>query len=130
MTDPPAQNVVAPLGVIVGVAGVFTVSVAAFEFVLQPPAVTTARYCLPLSAVAAVNVSVVPVSPARFVQVPALFHCHWIVEPALATVNVAAVFAQTVVSDGCVVITGSGVTVTFVAALVAEHPVPSVTVTV
>ena len=42
MTDPPAQNVVGPPGVIVGVAGIgFTVTVVGADAaLLQPPEVT------------------------------------------------------------------------------------------
>src|ERR1041385_5291863 len=42
VTEPPAQNVVAPLGVIVGVDGVLTVTAVSAEVALQPFASVTA----------------------------------------------------------------------------------------
>src|ERR1051326_7343934 len=48
VTEPPAQNVVEPLGVIVGVAGFgFTVTVVAAEVALQPLPFVAGRGCGP-----------------------------------------------------------------------------------
>jgi|SRR6186997_1599949 len=62
---------------IVGAEGTaFTVSVALFEFTEPILFVHTALYCLLLSAVAVVNVSVALVAPVILVQVPEVFCCH------------------------------------------------------
>jgi len=71
----------------------FTVSVAAFEFTELALFVHTALYCLLLSAVVVVNVSVALVAPVILVQVvPALvLCCHCTVgvgDPLAAEVNV------------------------------------------
>ena len=59
----------------VGIA--FTVKVAALELTVPAVLVHTARYCLLLSAIVAVNENVEAVAPATFVQVvPFTLCCH------------------------------------------------------
>src|SRR5436309_978158 len=93
--------------------------------------VKTARYCLPLSAVAVVNDSVVEVAPPMLLKVAPLSveTCHCTVWSlallVAATVNVTGEVAQIVCVTGCVVTTGVVSTVR-IAALVVLEPQTSV----
>jgi hypothetical protein len=98
VTLPPAQNVVAPPAVIVGVAGVgLTVRVAAVVVVEPQLLVNCARYCLALSPDAVVKLYVVEVAPVTLLNVapPSVETCHCTV-PLAAAVKVAVVPLQAV----------------------------------
>ena len=76
-----------------------TVSVAAVVVAVPPSFVNTARYWLPLSARAAVNMSVVLVAPGISVKGPPLLTCHCTVgvgKPLAEAVKVAVSPSQTV----------------------------------
>jgi hypothetical protein len=117
VTEPPAQNVVAPEGVMAGVAGfAFTVTTIAADVAEQPlPFVTVTPYAP--EAVAAMDCVVAPFD-------------HRYVKPAGA-VSVTEPPAQNVVGPEGVIagVAGAALTVTTVAADVALQPLPFVTVT-
>ena len=85
-----------------------TVSVAAVDVAVLQTFVKTARYCLALSALVAVKLSVVEVAPSRLLNVTPLSMetCHCTVGaglPEAAAVKVAVVLLHTVCDAGLVV---------------------------
>lgn len=97
--------------VTVGLGGIaFIFNVAVFEFIVPSLFFHTARYCLLLSAIAAVKLKVLLVAPFIFVQVvPLVLDCHCTVGDGLPpAVEEKSTFfpAHTVCSDGCNEITG------------------------
>src|ERR1051325_6984418 len=124
VTEPPAQNVVGPLGMMVGVAGVgLTVTLVGADGALgQPKAVTTTGW-LP-GAVALYVLAVAPPigEPSRY---------HWL-PVALLEVRVTEPPAQNVVGPPGVMVgvAGVGFTVTVVAADGALEQPRDVTTTV
>ena len=115
MTEPPVQKVVGPPAVIVAAGRALTVTVVAADVAEQPLA----------------SVTVTLYAPA------ALTVMDWVVAPldqryalALDDVSVTEPPAQNVVGPPAVMVgDGGGLTVTLVAAEVAEQPFASVTVT-
>ena len=86
--------------------------------------VNTARYCFPLSAIVAVKVSIVEVSPGMSEKEPPLDTCHCTVGAGLpleAALKLTIVPSQTVCVAGLLVTTGAVLTVR-VAAVVAAVP--------
>jgi hypothetical protein len=116
VTDPPAQKVVAPDGVIVAVGNGFTVTVCVEDVFSHPLEFVTVTVKLPEFTTLIVCV----VAP--------LLHNHDV--PALA-VKVTDPPAQKVVApDGVIVAVGNGFTVTVCVEDVFSHPLELVTVTV
>ena len=114
MTLPPAQKVVGPLAVIVGVGFGFTVTAVAAEVPLQPFVVTVTLY--------------VPLVVTLIDCVVAPFDQRY--DPPLDAVSVTLPPAQKVVGPPAVIVgVGFGLTVTTVAAEVPLQPFASVTVT-
>src|ERR1041385_939564 len=116
----------AGVGVMVGVAGALTVSVAAVVVELPQELVKTARYWLPLSDAAVVKVSEVDVAPAMLLKVPPplVETCHCTVAAGVAVaaaVKVTGCPAQMVCEAGLVVTAGGTLTVS-VAAVVCAVP--------
>src|SRR5206468_1373902 len=104
------------VGWVVTDGGTFTVRVAAVVVAVPQVFVNTARYCLPLSAPAAVKLRVVVVAPGMSVNVapPLMLTCHCTVGvgvPLAAAVNVAVWPAFTVRFVGFVVTAGATLTV-------------------
>jgi len=115
VTEPPAQNVVGPLGVIVAVGNAFTVTEVAALVALQPLAFVIVTLYEPL-AVTLMDCVVAPVDHEY--------------DAAAGAVSVTEPPAQNVVGPlGAIVAVGNGFTVTAVAALVALQPFAFVTVT-
>ena len=115
VTEPPWQNVVAPVGVIVAAGSGLTVTVVAGDVALQPFAFVTVTVKLPLAA------GVIDCVVAPFDQ--------RYDAPALA-VSVTEPPVQNVVApEGVMVAAGAVFTVTVVAADVVLQPLALVTVT-
>jgi len=115
VTEPPAQNVVGPEGVIVAAGSAFTITAVGVLVALQPFAFVTMTLYEPL-ALTAIDCVVAPVDQSQD-------------DPALA-VSVTEPPLQNVVGpDGVIAAAGSAFTVTAVGALVALQPLAFVTVT-
>ena len=87
-----------------------TVNTTALEFTLPARLVHTARYCLLLSAVAAVNANVPEVAPLILFQlVPLVLSCHCTVGeglPLAAELKITFSPAHFVCATGCVITEG------------------------
>ena len=116
-TEPPAQNVVGPPAVIVGVAGVaFVVTTVVAEVALQPLALVTVTVNEP-EAVTLIDCVVAPFDHEYALPLDAVS----VTEPPVQKV---------VAPEAVIVGAGSGFTVTAVAGDVALQPFASTTVTV
>jgi hypothetical protein len=121
VTDPPAQNVVAPPAVIVAVVPAFTFTVAVTEFV--HPFASVMLYVI--VAVPAVTPVTTPVADTVATAVFDDVH----VPPVVADANCVVKPEHTFVAPVIAATVGNGFTVTVVAVDVAEHPLAFVTVT-
>jgi len=115
-TEPPAQNVVAPLGVIVATGNGLTVTLIGADVAEHPKPFVTVTVKTPV----ALTVMVWVVEPLLHSQLA----------PADAVRSTEPPAQKIVGPPGVIVATGNGLTVTLVEFDVAEQPKPFVTVTV